>query len=58
MHITLYRKYRPKDFSEVAGESDIVRTLKNSLDNDRISHAYLFSGPRGVWITTSSRLFA
>ena len=44
MHITLYRKYRPKDFSEIAGESDIVKTLKNSLDNDRISHAYLFSG--------------
>ena len=58
MHITLYRKYRPKDFSEIAGESDIVKTLKNSLDNDRISHAYLFSGPRGVGKTTSARLIA
>ena len=58
MHITLYRKYRPKDFSEIAGEGDIVRTLKNSLDNDRISHAYLFSGPRGVGKTTSARLIA
>ncbi len=56
MHITLYRKYRPKDFREIAGESDIVKTLKNSLDNDRISHAYLFSGPRGVGKTTSARL--
>lgn len=58
MHITLYRKYRPKDFSEIVGESDIVKTLKNSLDNDRISHAYLFSGPRGVGKTTSARLIA
>ena len=58
MHITLYRKYRPKDFSEIAGEGDIVKTLKNSLDNDRISHAYLFSGPRGVGKTTSARLIA
>lgn len=58
MHITLYRKYRPKDFTEIAGEGDIVRTLKNSLDNDRISHAYLFSGPRGVGKTTSARLIA
>ncbi len=58
MHITLYRKYRPKDFREIAGESDIVKTLKNSLDNDRISHAYLFSGPRGVGKTTSARLIA
>ena len=58
MHITLYRKYRPKDFCEIAGESEIVRTLKNSLDNDRISHAYLFSGPRGVGKTTSARLIA
>lgn len=58
MHITLYRKYRPKDFTEIAGEGEIVRTLKNSLDNDRISHAYLFSGPRGVGKTTSARLIA
>lgn len=58
MHITLYRKYRPKDFNEIAGEGDIVKTLKNSLDNDRISHAYLFSGPRGVGKTTSARLIA
>ena len=58
MQTTLYRKYRPKDFSEIAGESDIVKTLKNSLDNNRISHAYLFSGPRGVGKTTSARLIA
>lgn len=58
MQTTLYRKYRPKDFSEIAGETDIVRTLKNSLDNNKISHAYLFCGPRGVGKTTSARLIA
>lgn len=58
MHTTLYRKYRPKNFIEMAGEEDIVRTLKNSLDNDRLSHAYLFCGPRGVGKTTSARLIA
>lgn len=58
MQTTLYRKYRPKDFSEITGETDIVRTLKNSLDNNKISHAYLFCGPRGVGKTTSARLIA
>ncbi|MCI6152401.1 MAG: DNA polymerase III subunit gamma/tau [Fusobacterium perfoetens] len=58
MHVTLYRKYRPKTFEEVAGESDIIKTLKNSLDNNKLSHAYLFSGPRGVGKTTSARLIA
>ena len=58
MQTTLYRKYRPKNFNEVAGESDIVRTLKNSLDNNKISHAYLFCGPRGVGKTTTARLIA
>ncbi|MEF9932496.1 MAG: DNA polymerase III subunit gamma/tau [Cetobacterium sp.] len=58
MHITLYRKYRPKDFSEVAGEDEIVTTLKNSLRTGRIAHAYLFNGPRGVGKTTVARLIA
>lgn len=58
MHITLYRKYRPKDFSEMAGETEIVTTLKNSLKNNKMAHAYLFAGPRGVGKTTSARLIA
>ena len=58
MHMTLYRKYRPKTFEEVAGESDIIKTLKNSLDNNKLAHAYLFNGPRGVGKTTSARLIA
>ncbi|MFK4784721.1 DNA polymerase III subunit gamma/tau [Fusobacterium sp. MFO224] len=58
MQTTLYRKYRPKNFEEIAGEADIIRTLKNSLDNDRMSHAYLFCGPRGIGKTTCARLIA
>lgn len=58
MHQTLYRKYRPADFNEVAGEKDIIKTIKNSLKKDKMSHAYLFTGPRGVGKTTTARLIA
>ncbi|MGF6905880.1 DNA polymerase III subunit gamma/tau [Fusobacterium sp. PH5-44] len=58
MHITLYRKYRPKDFEELAGQKEIVKTLKASLKNKKTSHAYLFSGPRGLGKTTTARLIA
>ncbi|MGL5100055.1 MAG: DNA polymerase III subunit gamma/tau, partial [Fusobacteriaceae bacterium] len=47
MHITLYRKYRSQDFDEIAGQESIVQTIKTSLKNDRLAHAYLFTGPRG-----------
>lgn len=57
-HITLYRKYRPKGFEEVAGEKEIITTIKNSLKENRVSHAYLFTGPRGVGKTTTARLIA
>ena len=57
-HITLYRKYRPKGFEEVAGEKEIITTIKNSLRENRVSHAYLFTGPRGVGKTTTARLIA
>ncbi|MGY0394684.1 DNA polymerase III subunit gamma/tau [Fusobacterium sp. SYSU M8A802] len=58
MHITLYRKYRPKNFEEVAGQKEIVKTLKTSLENGKMSQAYLFTGPRGVGKTTLARLIA
>ncbi len=54
----LYRKYRPSNFNEVAGQKAIVQTLSNALKNNKISHAYLFTGPRGTGKTTMANLFA
>ncbi|MCX6724414.1 MAG: DNA polymerase III subunit gamma/tau [Candidatus Staskawiczbacteria bacterium] len=54
----LYRKYRPQKFSEVIGQEHVVQTLTNSIKGSNISHAYLFSGPRGSGKTTIARLFA
>ncbi|MGL5123063.1 MAG: DNA polymerase III subunit gamma/tau [Fusobacteriaceae bacterium] len=58
MHITLYRKYRPNNFEEVAGEQEIIKTIKSSLKSNKLAHAYLFTGPRGVGKTTVARLIA
>lgn len=58
MSDTLYRKYRPRNFSEVIGQAHIVRTLRNSIRNGRIGHAYLFTGPRGTGKTSLARIFA
>ena len=57
-NIVLYRKYRPKSFSEVTGQEHIVQTLKNAVAGDLLSHAYLFSGPRGSGKTSLARLLA
>jgi DNA polymerase-3 subunit gamma/tau len=46
------RKFRPQVFDEVIGQKSIVRTLQNAIQTDRVGHAYLFSGPRGVGKTT------
>ncbi len=54
----LYLKYRPQTFEEVAGQSVIVRTLKNAIANDKLAHAYLFAGPRGTGKTSMARLLA
>lgn len=57
-NITLYRKYRPQNFEQLYGQEHIVEAIKNSLDNNKMSHAYLFNGPRGVGKTTIARLIA
>ena len=54
----LYLKYRPQTFDEVVGQEPITRTLRNALRQERIRHAYLFSGPRGTGKTTTARLLA
>lgn len=54
----LYRKYRSKNFDEVIGQDHITTTIRNAIKNGRLSHAYLFTGPRGVGKTTVARLLA
>ena len=52
------RKWRPQTFEEVTGQEAITRTLRNAVEHDRLHHAYLFSGARGVGKTTTARLLA
>lgn len=54
----LYRTYRPRTFSDVVGQDVIVQTLKNAIINNKIAHAYLFSGPRGTGKTSVAKIFA
>ncbi len=54
----LYRKYRPRTFSEVIGQEHVTRTLQNALATGRVVHAYLFSGPRGTGKTSTARILA
>lgn len=58
LYKALYRSYRPQTFGEVAGQEHIVTTLKNAIKENRISHAYLFAGPRGTGKTTVAKLLA
>ncbi|MXY78756.1 MAG: DNA polymerase III subunit gamma/tau, partial [Chloroflexi bacterium] len=55
---TLYNKWRPKRFADVVGQDPIIQTLRNAVLQDKLSHAYLFSGPRGTGKTTTARIFA
>lgn len=57
-HLALYRKYRPKEFGEVLGQSHVVSALSGAIKNSAISHAYLFSGTRGTGKTSIARIFA
>jgi len=56
--MVIYRKYRPQKFSEVIGQDGVIRVLESEIKQGRISHAYLFTGPRGLGKTTVSRLMA
>lgn len=56
--VALYRKYRPASFAEVVGQEHVTDPLSTALDTGRISHAYLFSGPRGCGKTSSARILA
>ncbi|MBB6694938.1 DNA polymerase III subunit gamma/tau, partial [Cohnella xylanilytica] len=57
-HIALYRAWRPQTFRDMVGQQHIVQTLQNAIRENRLSHAYLFSGPRGTGKTSAARLLA
>ncbi len=57
-YIVFARKWRPKDFDSVLGQEHVTTTLKNAIAQNRVAHAYIFSGPRGVGKTTTARIFA
>jgi len=57
-YISLYRKYRPDNFEGIVGQETVVKILKNSIVNNKIGHAYIFSGPRGTGKTSIAKIFA
>ena len=57
-YLALYRKYRPTNFNEVVGQDKVITVIKNEIINNRISHAYLFSGPRGTGKTTTAKIIS
>lgn len=57
-YISLYRKWRPQTFAELVGQEHVARTLTNAIKNDRVAHAYLFTGPRGTGKTSTAKILA
>src|SRR3970282_1330382 len=57
-YLVLARKWRPQSFEDIAGQAHITRTLQNAIRTNRIAHAYLFTGVRGVGKTTAARILA
>ncbi|WP_027339724.1 DNA polymerase III subunit gamma/tau [Halonatronum saccharophilum] len=57
-YVSLYRKWRPQDFSDIAGQKNIIKTLENAIRMDRIAHAYLFCGSRGTGKTSTAKILA
>ena len=58
MSVSLYRKYRPTRFEDIMGQEHVARTLMNAINSDRVSHAYLFAGPRGTGKTSTAKILA
>ena len=58
MSVSLYRKYRPARFEDIIGQDHVARTLVNAIKHDRVSHAYLFTGPRGTGKTSTAKILA
>lgn len=58
MSVSLYRKYRPARFEDIIGQEHVARTLINAIKHDRVSHAYLFTGPRGTGKTSTAKILA
>ena len=57
-YLALYRKYRPSSFNEVVGQEKVIKVISNAIVNNKVSHAYLFSGPRGPGKTTTAKIIA
>ncbi|MDD2233323.1 MAG: DNA polymerase III subunit gamma/tau [Desulfitobacteriaceae bacterium] len=57
-YLALYREWRPRTFQEIVGQKHVTRTLMNALEQDKVAHAYLFSGPRGTGKTTTAKILA
>ena len=57
-HIALYRSWRPQMFKDMVGQQHIIQTLQNAIREHRVSHAYLFNGPRGTGKTTTAKVLA
>lgn len=57
-YTSLYRRFRPQRFAEVLGQAHVTKALKNAVSQDRVSHAYMFSGPRGTGKTSTARILA
>ena len=57
-YLALYRRYRPKTFDKLIGQEHVVKTLVNQIENQRLGHAYLFTGTRGTGKTSVAKIFA
>jgi DNA polymerase III, tau subunit (EC 2.7.7.7) len=57
-YLALYREWRPRTFQEIVGQKHVTKTLMNALEQDKVAHAYLFSGPRGTGKTTAAKILA